>query len=1086
MEAQLQNILANASTHTTYLLLVGVLGALVAVSLWRGRKSTPDGVLPPLNLTILSFLLSRMWMIYADWAPMDVGIVMAVFSLLSLIGFYFLSVSVNRLVHATRRSVTGQALGKESLRVARPMIYFGLFAVFGYIVVTPPGSITTMAFGIGNAISLGASLPLAVFILYRVRRAPRSTVKYSFVSALLLIVSWGLFEASPYVTLGVGANAVAIARLADVLALIFVLKTIIANYVRLGQHYQARVSETVAEKEEAKTELEKLNKIAANIYEDSSDLIRKQKEQTLQFMRKMEHLERILEIGITIQRRQQLEDVLQMVVELIRDNLGFNTVTLRLYDAKAQNFETSAHVGLSDEVRDTVVNYRIPLSEYQKMIEPRFRISRSYFIRNSNTWYGQELEQGADRSVLVEDTWGEIDMLLVPLLADETETVGYLSVENPDDPKFSVADVIESLERIAALAVIGIRNARYVRELGQKNEKLRVYADKLSSLNKLKSNFVATISHEFRTPLTSIKAYCDTLLKNVESVDRELLKQFLFVIDEENTRLMSLIEDILDFSQMETGAIKFERSPCDLTEIAELAAKELEKNYRAKNITLHTELPEKKLTMQGEGELMKQLLVNLLHNASRFSKKNGNVWLQIREETATVRISVRDDGLGVPDEQLEKLFEQFHEADSTTARQFGGSGLGLAICKNIVEWHDGRIWVENVTGEGARFVAVIPKRQVVANCRAIGVYSTVRRLEVERLLELLVECVAEFLQVRKASIMLMDEENEMLRIESAIGIDEDIVEKAQVPVGEGIAGKVAKEGRPMLVANIEKDRRVSRSNNDPIYGSKSFLSVPIEHQGRILGVINVASPVNRERFNKDDSLLLELMAKRVALAIVELKRFAEASISYEKIRETLKAILEARRYIDVKDDDLLTKIVTKAAPRLGLEKTEIAQLRYIMNVYDLGLAKVGYHIIKKPNELTPKDRKEIEEHTNLGTDMLSVIERSPDVQKVVRAHHENYDGTGYPGKMKGEAIPIEARIIRVADTLRALISKRPYQRQYSIDEAIEVIKHRSGTFFDPTIAAAFVQVLKELDSELGEEDDAGSKASNELAEKPSG
>lgn len=98
----------------------------------------------------------------------------------------------------------------------------------------------------------------------------------------------------------------------------------------------------------------------------------------------------------------------------------------------------------------------------------------------------------------------------------------------------------------------------------------------------------------------------------------------------------------------------------------------------------------------------------------------------------------------------------------------------------------------------------------------------------------------------------------------------------------------------------------------------------------------------------------------------------------------------------------------------------------------------------------------LEQHTIVGTDMLKQIEFIPRVRDAVLYHHENYDGTGYPGKLRGDEIPIEARIIRVADTLRALISHRPYQKQYNLNEAIEVIRHRAGTMFDPKVVEVFV------------------------------
>jgi HD-GYP domain-containing protein (c-di-GMP phosphodiesterase class II) len=111
----------------------------------------------------------------------------------------------------------------------------------------------------------------------------------------------------------------------------------------------------------------------------------------------------------------------------------------------------------------------------------------------------------------------------------------------------------------------------------------------------------------------------------------------------------------------------------------------------------------------------------------------------------------------------------------------------------------------------------------------------------------------------------------------------------------------------------------------------------------------------------------------------------------------------------------------------------------------------------------------VEQHTIVGTEMLKAVEVGPQVRDAVLYHHENYDGTGYPAKLSGEQIPVLARVIRVADSFRALTSRRTYQRQYSIEEAIEVLKHRSGALFDPRIVSVFVDVVRKRRDMFGNE-----------------
>jgi HD-GYP domain-containing protein (c-di-GMP phosphodiesterase class II) len=196
------------------------------------------------------------------------------------------------------------------------------------------------------------------------------------------------------------------------------------------------------------------------------------------------------------------------------------------------------------------------------------------------------------------------------------------------------------------------------------------------------------------------------------------------------------------------------------------------------------------------------------------------------------------------------------------------------------------------------------------------------------------------------------------------------------------------------------------------------------------------------------------------MALDALSRFKERSREFEDVRSTFKSILDAKRYINTHNVEALALVIHDVAQRLGMTAEESATLRYTFHVYDLGLAKVGSNIIHQPRELTHEDRFHVEQHTIIGTDMLKPIEFIPRVRDAVLYHHENYDGSGYPGKLAGDEIPLDARILRVADTFRALVSHRPYQKQYSLGEAVEVLRHRSGSLFDPRVVDAFIESVQ--------------------------
>jgi len=1065
----LSDIYTSATMNADYLVLMSVLVGIWAIGLFMDKRSSISNRVVAAVLSILALYFARVISVAIQVDKIEPTSFWTGFALvLNTTALFFTGLFSVLVLRRNSDDRPGEEEVDTGRGHARRFFLYSVYSALGGAVFYLA---LCLAFGTGfDSVQLVSFACLAaatgIFAMWvpSISFTKGGIRRAVIFSSIIFSLGWALFHYMHAFAGRITPELLGVSRSFDLVLVLSLLSGFQKRRVQERLRYRSKAEQSLEEAERTRDELARLHELTTQMLEDNSELIKKLKGQSRQFLRKAESLEKALTMGLAIQKKRDLKELLQMIVELVRENLGFKTVILRLLTEKSQSFESKAYVGLSDEVKDTVINYRIPRSEFEKMIEPRFKISKSYFIRNSSPWYGEDVD--GDEKMLVDDTWREIDMLIVPLVdEDEDKLIGYLSVEDPGHIDTPVADVIENLESMAALAVSAINNAKLFKELEEKNEKLKIYMEKLESLNKMKSDFVATISHEFKTPLTSIKAYCEALIRNADKIDRKIIKEFLGVIDQESDRLMSLIDDILNFSQMESGAIKFKRTNCSLIDTLKEAVNEMGRRFSSKNIDLELVLPPKDVKIRADRGQIKQLLLNLLDNAFKFTEEGGRVKVRLEDETVSARITVEDNGIGVPEDQMEKIFEHFHQADGSSTRRHGGSGLGLALCKNIVEWHDGRIWVENVEGGGARFVAIIPKKQAIVRTKAMDLSGPASRFEVERYLELLIEMVAELLLVKRASLMLFDMSRTELKIESAVGIGEEIVESARVKVGDSISGRVVQEGETLLVEDIERDPRTIRNNNGIAYESKSFLSVPVRIKGEVVGVVNVANPIKKDKFDEEDKNLLEFFVERVSHALQKLEEYTNVSEDFARIRKTMKSILDTKRYIDVQSEFDLSRLVAKTAEKLGLSEEEKAVLQYALNIYDVGLLETGCNIIKKPSELTDEDWLKIENHTISGIEMLNTIEGMPKVKDIVLYHHENYDGTGYPGRLSGKTIPIGARIIRVADSFRALTSRRPYQKRYSIDEATEVLKHRANTFFDPDVVAAFVEAMGECRAE---------------------
>jgi len=227
------------------------------------------------------------------------------------------------------------------------------------------------------------------------------------------------------------------------------------------------------------------------------------------------------------------------------------------------------------------------------------------------------------------------------------------------------------------------------------------------NIEQIRKDFVANVSHELKTPITSIKGFTETLLDGAHE-DEEARMQFLQIIYNESNRIQHLIDDLLILSRLEKEDMTLHLSEITATDLVENITPSLQQQADKRQITLRTKVPYN-ISFHADEEKMQQLLLNLLSNAIAYTSEGGDVSLTIEEQEDSVVFVVRDTGIGISKEDLPRIFERFYRVDKDRSRHTGGTGLGLAIVKHIIEVHNGDIDVESEVEKGTTFTVSIPK-----------------------------------------------------------------------------------------------------------------------------------------------------------------------------------------------------------------------------------------------------------------------------------------------------------------------------------------------------------------------------------------
>lgn len=331
-------------------------------------------------------------------------------------------------------------------------------------------------------------------------------------------------------------------------------------------------------------------------------------------------------------------------------------------------------------------------------------------------------------------------------------------------------------------------------------------------------------------------------------------------------------------------------------------------------------------------------------------------------------------------------------------------------------------------------------------------------LDLEELLSLTLELVVNELHASSGSVMLYDEASGELVIAAVHGLSKELIGRRQ-PVNEGIAGLVARQQKPIIISpNVKPEPQVlSMLKRKEIISSISF---PMIFEGKLVGVLNVNSVEGSTVFGESELGMLSVLCAQAAAAIANAKLHDQVRRSYLGAIMALVQAIEARDPYTKGHSEKVSEYAIQFSKVLELGSADTEAIQMAGLLHDVGKIGIPDYILLKPGRLSEEEYERIKVHPVISSLIIEPVPFPWDIRTPVRHHHERWDGKGYPDGLKGEEIPLMARIISVVDVFDAITSDRAYRRAMSIETALEVILHVAGTQLDPELARAFVYMMR--------------------------
>jgi signal transduction histidine kinase len=426
---------------------------------------------------------------------------------------------------------------------------------------------------------------------------------------------------------------------------------------------------------------------------ENARLLSELQARTAELTRSVQELQALGEVSQALSSTLDLETVLATIVSRASQLAGAAGCSIYEYDEAAEHFELRATH--NDDAQFVEALRAAPLRKGEGLMGRAAEMRETIQIPDITQ---PGAYQSSVRATLIR--FGYRALLAVPLLRED-QIIGSLSFNRKEPGEF-LPEVVDVLKTFATQSALAIQNARLFREIADKSRQLE-------AASRHKSEFLANMSHELRTPLNAIIGFSEVLAEKMFGDVNDKQAEYLQDILESGRHLLSLINDILDLAKIEAGHMELDSAAFDLPSAIDNALILVRERASRRGITLGCTIDQRLGLISGDERKVKQVLLNLLSNALKFTPEGGRVGVGARLHDDVAEVSVADTGIGIALTDQDTVFEEFRQV-GTADKKAEGTGLGLALSRKFIELHGGKIWVQSEVGHGSTFTFTLPVR----------------------------------------------------------------------------------------------------------------------------------------------------------------------------------------------------------------------------------------------------------------------------------------------------------------------------------------------------------------------------------------